>query len=99
VHCQEASLQCQYTEYKKRGPHKGYVRLLEERLVQLERRLTSAGAEIPPPISGSCSGSVTSPVLQQHYEQDQQIERYSPIQKQGELHVIDGDLIDYTKTV
>ncbi|KAL7332507.1 hypothetical protein PS15p_204536 [Mucor circinelloides] len=51
VHCQDANLQCQYTEYKKRGPHKGYVRLLEERLVQLERRLTNAGAEVPPPIS------------------------------------------------
>ncbi|CEP15564.1 hypothetical protein [Parasitella parasitica] len=51
IHCQDANIQCQYTEYKKRGPHKGYVRLLEERLGQLERRLTSAGAEVPPPIS------------------------------------------------
>ncbi|GAN11473.1 conserved hypothetical protein [Mucor ambiguus] len=60
VHCQDANLQCQYTEYKKRGPHKGYVRLLEERLVQLERRLTNVGAEVPPPIS------INSP-SQQHY--------------------------------
>jgi hypothetical protein len=87
VHCQDANLQCQYTEYKKRGPHKGYVRLLEERLVQLERRLTSAGAEIPPPISASSSGSITSPVIQQQYKQDQQIPRYSPIQRQGKLLV------------
>lgn len=46
---------CQYTDYKKRGPHKGYVRLLEERLAQLEKRLTSNGGEIPPRISAPLS--------------------------------------------
>lgn len=51
----DANLQCQYTEYKKRGPHKGYVKLLEERLAQLEDRLARAGGEIPPPISAAIS--------------------------------------------
>lgn len=55
VHCLDANLQCQYTEYKKRGPHKGYVKLLEERLAQLEDRLARAGGEIPPPISAAIS--------------------------------------------
>lgn len=42
---------CEYTESKKRGPRKGYVQLLEERLSQLERLLTKEGREVPPPIA------------------------------------------------
>ncbi|CEG81074.1 hypothetical protein RMATCC62417_15316 [Rhizopus microsporus] len=42
LHCQESNLNCEYTESKKRGPRKGYVQLLEDRLAQLERRLTVA---------------------------------------------------------
>lgn len=72
VHCQDANLQCQYTEYKKRGPHKGYVKLLEERLVQLERRLTNAGGEVPPPIS------ITSPT-QHHYSNSTVKSESSPL--------------------
>ncbi|KAG0164650.1 hypothetical protein DFQ28_009634, partial [Apophysomyces sp. BC1034] len=44
LHCQESNIQCEYSECKKRGPRKGYVQLLEERLAQLERRLTSFGS-------------------------------------------------------
>ncbi|KAI9487962.1 fungal-specific transcription factor domain-containing protein [Zychaea mexicana] len=43
LHCQEANTQCEYTESKKRGPRKGYVQLLEERLAQMERRLVRLG--------------------------------------------------------
>jgi hypothetical protein len=55
MHCQEANISCEYTESKKRGPRKGYVQLLEERLAQLERRLTNDGQEVPPPLSVSRS--------------------------------------------
>ncbi|KAI8373197.1 fungal-specific transcription factor domain-containing protein [Radiomyces spectabilis] len=48
LHCQEANLHCEYTECKKRGPRKGYVQLLEDRLVQLERRLTGSVDELSP---------------------------------------------------
>ncbi|OBZ91795.1 hypothetical protein A0J61_00127 [Choanephora cucurbitarum] len=58
LHCQEANLQCHYTEYKKRGPHKGYVRMLEERLAQLEQKLVSTGADLPPPIHSPSSSHV-----------------------------------------
>ncbi|KAI9357536.1 fungal-specific transcription factor domain-containing protein [Pilaira anomala] len=37
--CQDANIACEYTEPKKRGPRKGYVQLLEERLAQMERKL------------------------------------------------------------
>lgn len=39
MQCQEANVACEYTEPKKRGPRKGYVQLLEERLAQMERKL------------------------------------------------------------
>lgn len=39
LQCQEANVACEYTEPKKRGPRKGYVQLLEERLAQMERKL------------------------------------------------------------
>lgn len=39
LHCQDANTVCEYTESKKRGPRKGYVQLLEERLAQMERKL------------------------------------------------------------
>ncbi|KAL7322850.1 hypothetical protein PS15p_210826 [Mucor circinelloides] len=41
--CQEANVLCEYTEPKKRGPRKGYVQLLEERLAQMERKLMGPG--------------------------------------------------------
>ncbi|KAI9484046.1 MAG: fungal-specific transcription factor domain-containing protein [Benjaminiella poitrasii] len=41
--CQEANVICEYTEPKKRGPRKGYVQLLEERLGQMERKLMGPG--------------------------------------------------------
>ena len=41
LHCQEANITCEYSECRKRGPRKGYVQLLEERLAQLERRLST----------------------------------------------------------
>ncbi|KAI7903545.1 fungal-specific transcription factor domain-containing protein [Cokeromyces recurvatus] len=41
--CQEVNVMCEYTEPKKRGPRKGYVQLLEERLAQMERRLMGPG--------------------------------------------------------
>ncbi|CAO3661758.1 unnamed protein product [Rhizopus stolonifer] len=34
-----SKFKCQYTESKRRGPRKGYVQMLEDRLAQLERRL------------------------------------------------------------
>ncbi|OAD80486.1 Zn(2)-C6 fungal-specific transcription factor [Phycomyces blakesleeanus NRRL 1555(-)] len=46
LHCQQAGTKCEYTECKKRGPRKGYVQLLEERLIQLENRLSNIG-DIP----------------------------------------------------
>ncbi|KAI8384051.1 fungal-specific transcription factor domain-containing protein [Blakeslea trispora] len=39
IQCQEANVPCEYTTPKKRGPRKGYVQLLEERLAQMERKL------------------------------------------------------------
>ncbi|KAI9269657.1 hypothetical protein EDC94DRAFT_376949 [Helicostylum pulchrum] len=47
--CQDANILCEYTEPKKRGPRKGYVQLLEERLAQMERKLMgpSAGMNNP----------------------------------------------------
>ncbi|KAG1166961.1 hypothetical protein G6F36_012747 [Rhizopus arrhizus] len=39
LHCQESNLECEYTESKKRGPRKGYVQVLEDRLAQLEKML------------------------------------------------------------
>ncbi|KAI9022842.1 fungal-specific transcription factor domain-containing protein [Phycomyces nitens] len=36
---------CEYTESKKRGPRKGYVQVLEERLLQMESRLMSEKRE------------------------------------------------------
>ncbi|KAI9280031.1 hypothetical protein BY458DRAFT_431174 [Sporodiniella umbellata] len=39
LHCQQSNLKCEYTESKRRGPRKGYVQMLEDRLAQLERRL------------------------------------------------------------
>ncbi|KAI9270530.1 fungal-specific transcription factor domain-containing protein [Phascolomyces articulosus] len=44
LHCQEANITCEYSECRKRGPRKGYVQLLEERLAQLERRLSTDDA-------------------------------------------------------
>ncbi|KAI7869077.1 fungal-specific transcription factor domain-containing protein [Spinellus fusiger] len=41
IHCRDSGIECEYTICKKRGPRKGYVQLLEERLVQLENRLSS----------------------------------------------------------
>lgn len=32
---------CEYAESKKRGPRKGYVQTLEEKLTELEKRLMS----------------------------------------------------------
>ncbi|KAI8082944.1 fungal-specific transcription factor domain-containing protein [Halteromyces radiatus] len=46
--CTEAGLECGYAECKRRGPRKGYVQLLEERLALLERRLTG----MPPSSTG-----------------------------------------------
>ncbi|ORZ01297.1 fungal-specific transcription factor domain-domain-containing protein [Syncephalastrum racemosum] len=40
LHCLEANITCEYSECRKRGPRKGYVQLLEERLAHLERRLS-----------------------------------------------------------
>ncbi|KAI8369860.1 fungal-specific transcription factor domain-containing protein [Choanephora cucurbitarum] len=39
LQCQETGVSCEYTTPKKRGPRKGYVQLLEERLAQMERKL------------------------------------------------------------
>ncbi|KAG2230456.1 hypothetical protein INT48_008791 [Thamnidium elegans] len=47
VHCLDAKLNCQYTEYKKRGPHKGYVRLLEDQLLT-QPKLKTESDEFPP---------------------------------------------------
>ncbi|KAI7884277.1 hypothetical protein K492DRAFT_174190 [Lichtheimia hyalospora FSU 10163] len=41
LHCQEASITCEYSESCKRGPRKGYVQVLEQRIAQLERRLSN----------------------------------------------------------
>lgn len=41
LHCQEASIACEYSESRKRGPRKGYVQVLEQRIAQLERRLSN----------------------------------------------------------
>ncbi|KAI7849087.1 hypothetical protein BDC45DRAFT_594686 [Circinella umbellata] len=41
LHCQEANITCEYSECRKRGPRKGYVQLLEERLAQLEKRVST----------------------------------------------------------
>ncbi|ORE13612.1 hypothetical protein BCV71DRAFT_148920, partial [Rhizopus microsporus] len=37
--CLQLQLNCEYAESKKRGPRKGYVQTLEERLTEMEKRL------------------------------------------------------------
>ncbi|KAI8067089.1 fungal-specific transcription factor domain-containing protein [Gongronella butleri] len=51
--CVEANVECAYAACKRRGPRKGYVQLLEERLVQLEKRLSSLPQqhEAPPHVN------------------------------------------------
>ncbi|KAI9482541.1 hypothetical protein BDB00DRAFT_879118 [Zychaea mexicana] len=44
LHCQEANITCEYSECRKRGPRKGYVQILEERLAQLEQRISTDDA-------------------------------------------------------
>ncbi|KAI9024934.1 fungal-specific transcription factor domain-containing protein [Phycomyces nitens] len=60
LHCQQAGTKCEYTECKKRGPRKGYVQLLEERLIQLENRLSNIG-DIPAKAALSENSSEKTP--------------------------------------
>ncbi|CAO3588312.1 unnamed protein product [Absidia cylindrospora] len=67
--CMHAAIECTYAACKRRGPRKGYVQLLEERLAMLERQLTSlpGGASsgesrsIPPPPPPSSSFPAPGP--------------------------------------
>ncbi|CDS02685.1 hypothetical protein LRAMOSA00090 [Lichtheimia ramosa] len=49
-HCRDSNTQCEYTESKKRGPRKGYVQMLEERLAQMERRIIQLGGPSALPV-------------------------------------------------
>ncbi|KAI9302003.1 fungal-specific transcription factor domain-containing protein [Cunninghamella echinulata] len=42
--CQEAGIDCAYAACKRRGPRKGYVQLLEERLAQLEKKMPGSSS-------------------------------------------------------
>ncbi|ORE03668.1 hypothetical protein BCV72DRAFT_27847 [Rhizopus microsporus var. microsporus] len=49
--CLQLQLNCVYAESKKRGPRKGYVQTLEERLTEMEKRLTTNNGLIMPSTS------------------------------------------------
>ncbi|OAD77566.1 Zn(2)-C6 fungal-specific transcription factor [Phycomyces blakesleeanus NRRL 1555(-)] len=74
LHCQAANMNCEYTESKKRGPRKGYVQVLEERLLQMESRLMSENGEgsRDPTLSPITSGQSSSDI----YEKDTRQTKY-----------------------
>lgn len=47
MHCQDSATQCLYGQSRKRGPRKGYVQQLEERVSQLKELLEDAGVQLP----------------------------------------------------
>ncbi|ORX57600.1 hypothetical protein DM01DRAFT_1406138 [Hesseltinella vesiculosa] len=51
--CQEAEIPCEYAIGKRRGPRKGYVQLLEDRLAMLESRLANTPSQPSPKHSPS----------------------------------------------
>ncbi|KAI8575135.1 hypothetical protein K450DRAFT_263215 [Umbelopsis ramanniana AG] len=61
LHCEQYNVTCIFAESRKRGPRKGYVQQLEERVAQLKQRLKEVGEDVPstPPDmvqSGSIGG-------------------------------------------
>ncbi|CEJ00562.1 hypothetical protein RMCBS344292_14615 [Rhizopus microsporus] len=49
--CLQLQLNCEYAESKKRGPRKGYVQTLEERLTEMEKRLMTNNGVVMPSVS------------------------------------------------
>ncbi|CAM0139515.1 unnamed protein product [Umbelopsis sp. WA50703] len=47
VHCQDSDTQCLYGQSRKRGPRKGYVQQLEEKVSQLKELLEDADIQLP----------------------------------------------------
>lgn len=48
LHCEQYNVTCIFAESRKRGPRKGYVQQLEERVAQLKQRLKEVGEDVPP---------------------------------------------------